>query len=102
MRFKIDRRFVYYFQAVDIAFISRVAPGEQAVSAKHNPSDAGVVIEGFFQFQSQLKARLSPGNPGNLPFKKIFGNLFPFFGSGNGNGGIRVEVVDVLKRQESM
>src|SRR5690606_12025634 len=102
MFFQVDGRFVNHFQTVDIAFVSSITPGKQAMSAQHDTSDSRIGIQSLLKFQSQFKTGPSPRHPSDLSFKKIFGDLLPIFGSSNGNRRIRMKMVYMFKRKKSV
>jgi hypothetical protein len=54
------------------------------------------------QFQPQVKAGSLPGYPADLAIEQFLRDGLAVFGRRNGNGRIRMQVVDMGKRKKAM
>ena len=70
--------------------------------AQHEAPDARIFFQTVLDLQTKIKARTLPVYPANGSFKKIFGDLFTFFRSGNGDGCIRMQVINMFEWKKSM
>ena len=72
------------------------------MASEHDSSDARILIQGLFEFESQVKSRSLPRHPSDRSFPEGFGDFLSILRRGNGYGSIWVEVVDVFEGQKAM
>ena len=79
-----------------VAFLRRVAPGEQAVAFQHDAGRLRVVAAEFLQPQAELEARPLPRQPADLAAEDPCRQLLAVLGCGNRDDRVGMHVVDML------
>src|SRR5439155_1407280 len=93
------------FEAVLIAVALRLAPGEETVAREHDAVASGIVVEGAPQHQRELESGTLPRHPYDAAAEPRveFVELAPAVrAGGEGDGPVRMEVVDVRERKEGV
>jgi len=90
---------------IEVALALRIAPREQTMTAEDDAVAAGILLDRPLQHHGQLKTRPLPGYPGELMAEflvELLHLLPPVGGSGECDGPVGVEVVDVIEGQKAV
>ncbi len=88
-----------------VALLLGISPGEQAVTAQHNAIAVRTLLHGATQHHGQFETRTLPRHPNQMVVIQTIElfHLFATIGRGRqGDTPVRVQVVDVRKRQKAM
>ena len=99
---QVFRTFFDYFKRIDIRLIGRVTPGEQSVGSEHDATDAGVLFETAGQLQAEVETRTLPFDPSDGATEEFLRDALAILRRRNGDGRIRMQVVDMFERQHAM
>jgi hypothetical protein len=96
---------LYRVNAVEVALALRRAPRKQAVTTEKDAVGPGIFSNSPLDEQGQFKARALPGDPNHLAAKflvEFFQLALAIGARSQGDGPIRVEVVQVRKGEKGM
>ena len=90
---------------VRIAFMLRIPPGEEPVSAEHDPIAASILVYGFSQHHRQLKTRTLPWQPNQFVSKipiEFLHLVAAVRRRGQSDSPVRVEMIDMLEWKKTV
>ena len=90
---------------VFVALLLRISPGEQAVTAQHHAVAVRTLLHRAPQHHGQFESRTLPWHPDQMVVKpaiELFHLFPPVGGSGQGDAPVRMQMIDVRKRQKAV